>query len=139
MRNELVVPMALYVFYIGFLGILNARARVRAVRRGHVPAKYFKTYHGPPPPDDVIVMGRHFDNQFQVPLLFLIVCAAHLANGSANLTTVVVAWAFLASRIVHTIVHLGRNFIPVRMAAFGLGLLLTMVQAMQLLLARPLS
>ena len=60
--------MAFYAFFIWALGVYMFRTRVRALKTGEVDAKYFKVYTGQPPSERTILVGRHYDNQFQVPL-----------------------------------------------------------------------
>lgn len=121
MKQQLVLPMAFYVFYIFGLLLLNVRVRKTAIKSGRMDVRYFKTYRGDGAPDEVIVMGRHYDNQFQLPMLFLITCITYLAMDAVTSLTLILAWAFVVSRLVHSAVHLGRNHILKRMTAFGAG------------------
>jgi len=86
--------------------------------------KYFKTYPAESLPERVVVTGRHFDNQFQVPVLFLIGSAMHFSLGMVNSLTLLFAWGFVVSRFAHAFVHLGSNYIPARAAAYAFGWLL---------------
>jgi hypothetical protein len=121
MKYQLIYPMVAYVFLIWALVLANFRTRVRAVRSRQVSIKYFKAFLGEPPPENVVIRGRHYDNQFQVPVLFLIGCVAHFAVGAADQMTLVLAWTFIATRLAHSLIHLGSNRLGPRVAAFGLG------------------
>ena len=72
-------------------------------------------------PEYLIVLERHVDNQFQLPILFLVtgVLAITLKNQSPLIITL--SWAFIASRFVHSYIHLGKNNILKRAAVYGLG------------------
>lgn len=122
--------MATYVFYMWLLAILNFRTRVGAIRSGQMSHKFFKTYSGEAS-DRVVVVGRHYDNQFQLPMLFFITLC--LAMETGNLLTVVLAWAFVASRLAHSFVHLGHNRIQSRVIAFAAGWLVILFMWAQLL------
>ena len=113
--------MALYVFYIWCVTVFMFRTRVRSIKTGQVPLKYFKAYASEPPPEHVMVVGRHYDNQFQVPLLFLVTCALCIALGAVNTLTLVLAWAFVISRGFHAWIHLGSNHLQKRVMAFAAG------------------
>ncbi len=121
MHNPLVLPMIFYVFYICALAVFNLSTRIAAIKSKKMSAKYFKTYTGENPPERVTIVSRHFENQFQVPLLFFAGCCAHMALGLANETTIWLAWAFVATRLFHSMVHLGSNRIPYRLAAYAAG------------------
>lgn len=121
MKHQLIFPMAAYVFYTFALALHMFRTRVNAVKSGTVSVKYYKSQTGPPPPERVIVIARHYDNQFQLPILFFITCLAHIVMGSANPLTLSLAWGFVLSRAWHSWILLGKNRVLKRAAVFGLG------------------
>jgi hypothetical protein len=133
-RNLLIFPMAAYVFYMWALAVYMFRKRVAAIKSGEVGAAYFKTYEGKGPSDPVLVVGQHYDNQFQVPILFLITCAIHMLIDKVNYFTVFLAWAFIATRIAHSIVHLGSNKLPKRVLSFAAGWLVIMILWLKLVI-----
>jgi len=132
---SLIYPIAFYVLYIFTLFLIVAFVRVLGVKSGAVPLDYFATYTGRGPPEWMVVLGRHYDNQFQVPLLFLLTCTAalHLAGGRDALL-LALAWSFVASRLLHTAIHLGGNNIVYRLMAYALGWLLLMALWLRILL-----
>lgn len=127
MKNQLIFPMAFYVFYIWCLGAYLFNSRVKAVKADHSLGKFFKVYQGNPPPERVILIGRHFDNQFQVPMLFLLTCTLYPSLGIPSVTTVVLAWLFVVSRLLHSWVHLGRNKVLRRVFFYTLGWIVILV------------
>jgi hypothetical protein len=133
MEQHLIIPMVLYVIYILALGVLNFLARYRALRHGVVRLELFKAYTQSAP-EKLIVIGRHFDNQFQAPLLFLAAGAAHLAMKDVGGLTVILSWVFVATRLLHSLEHLGRNRIGLRAIWYALGLLVTVALWIQLLI-----
>jgi len=131
----LIYPIAFYVLYIFALFLIVAFLRIRGVKSGAIALEYFTTYTGSLPPERMVVLGRHYDNQFQVPLLFLVSCVAalHLPAGR-DVLAVSLSWGFIASRLLHTAVHLGSNHIVHRLMAYALGWLLLMALWLRLLL-----
>jgi hypothetical protein len=127
MNSQLLIPMVVYVFYIGMLQTYLLKVRINAVRTKKVSRAYYKTFStGETQPPDALVAGRHFDNQFQVPNLFFIGCVAHLVINQVNGLTVGLAWGFVVARWMHSFVHLGPNHIYSRIATFGLGWLMVL-------------
>lgn len=122
--NPLAWPPGVYVLYIFALFLALMAVRVRAVRRRQVPMAYFSTYSGTPPPEWMVVLGRHYDNQFQVPLLFLASCALLGPSSGHDMPTVALAWAFVAARLLHSVVHLRGNVVVRRLQAYALGWIL---------------
>ena len=74
-------------------------------------------------PDDVTKVSNNFDNQFQTPVLFYMICGVALVAGLAGPALVGLAWVFCASRVVHTAVHVSNNHVPYRFAAFFVGVI----------------
>lgn len=132
MKNELILPMAIYMFYMFGIGVYLFRSRAGALKKREVSFQYFKTYNVAPPPDKVVVIGRHYDNNFQVPLLFFVSCLTHMIIGSVNTYTVALAWFFVASRFFHSFVHLGSNDVRFRVVGFALGWLAIVLMWVQL-------
>ncbi len=120
-QPPLLLPMAFYVFYIWLLGLFLLMGRISAVRKKEVPPQYFKALQGFDLPEKLLNRTRHYDNQFQLPLLFFITCLVWLALNRSTPVVVGLAWAFVASRLIHSYVHLGTNNVIQRAASFVIG------------------
>ena len=70
--------------------------------------------------------ARNYANQFEMPVFFHAACAMALAAKVVDPLLVGLAWAFIAARVVHSIIHLGPNIVPARAAAFTISALLTL-------------
>jgi hypothetical protein len=66
-------------------------------------------------------IGNSYNNQLQVPVLFYVLVALTLIRHTADLLFVIMAWLFVASRIVHAYIHTGSNFVHYRFNAFAAG------------------
>src|SRR5262245_15348153 len=109
-----------FVVY-GLLGLARFRAiRVAGRTRGS-PDLALGRY---PWPDDAEKRAHNQRNQFELPVLFYAVTAFALLVGAADLIMVALAWAFVASRIVHAAIHIGPNKVRWRSPAFTVGLLI---------------
>ena len=94
--------------------------RVSAVKNG-LPIKYFKTFESGAPSEAMIKTERHYANLFEAPVLFYVACLAAMIVGAQGGLYVFFAWFFVAARIAHAVIHLGRNKVLYRMTAFFLG------------------
>ena len=88
-------------------------------------------------PDEAAKRANNQRNQFELPMLFYAVVAFALITKGADLAMIVLAWAFVLSRLVHAAIHIGPNKVRWRSPAFGLGLLI--VAAMWLDADKPMS
>ena len=84
-------------------------------------------------PEDATKRAASFRNQFELPVLFYAVTAFALLTKGANAVMILLAWAFVLTRIVHAAIHLGPNIVVWRTPAFAVGFLI--VTAMWIKLA----
>jgi hypothetical protein len=119
----MLLPMGVMVFYIWIMAISVFLIRKNDITKNRGALKYFKIYSvaDGKPNDRSILVGQHYDNLMQLPLLFLITCAVCLALKISDMKLVYLAWAFIISRLMHTYIHLGSNHILKRAATFALG------------------
>jgi len=94
------------------------RSRVRAVREGKVSVAYFRIYQGEAEPESTAKPARHFANLFEAPVLFYVVCLAAMNSHFTGVAMQVLAWVYVAARIIHAYVHLGGNRIRKRITAY---------------------
>jgi hypothetical protein len=72
-------------------------------------------------PDDARKRAHNQRNQFELPVLLYAVSAFALILNAADPTMLALAWAFVASRVVHAAIHIGPNKLRWRGPVFGLG------------------
>lgn len=68
------------------------------------------------------LLSNSFDNQFQLPVLFYVGSLAVLHFGLVDGVVVILAWLFVALRIVHAAIHVTNNRVYRRFAAYTAGL-----------------
>ncbi len=79
-----------------------------------------------------------YSNQFELPVIFYVLCLIALLTAKADLLMVVLAWAFVAARIAHALMHTGPNVVSVRGGIFGIGMLILVIMT-GILLVRLLA
>lgn len=122
-ENPMLAPMAAYVFYLFFMFLFVFIVRFRVVKAGNRDiGRYFKTYADKSKvPERFLVMERHVDNQFQVPMIFFVTGILAIALQRQTTPIVSLAWLFVISRFVHTYIHLGTNKLLKRAGIFAVG------------------
>ena len=70
---------------------------------------------------DVVNPSDNFENLFEMPVLFYAAILTLVASGQGDLTFVAAAWAFVALRGVHSLIHCTYNRIVHRFAAYALS------------------
>jgi hypothetical protein len=116
-------------------------ARVRAGRRREIVTDDFKFGESPRVPGYVSIPNRNYMNLLELPMLFYIVGIVLYVTGGASTPAIVVAWTFVALRVVHSIIHLSYNRVLHRLAAFSAAntalLVLWVIAAVHLAAAAP--
>jgi hypothetical protein len=86
-------------------------------------------------PDRIRAINNNVKNQFEVPVLFYAVAIILWQLGAAGALAQTLAWLFVASRVVHTLIHTGGNRVKWRFLAFAFGLLMVLALAVLVLIA----
>ena len=68
-------------------------------------------------------IGNCFQNQLETPILFYVVIALGLITRMTGVVFVTLAWAFVASRLVHAYIHTGTNNVKMRFYAMLVGVI----------------
>lgn len=82
-------------------------------------------------PDYVQKVSNNIRNQFQVPVLFYVVCFMLYSLDAVTFTVLSLAWAFVISRIVHAYIHMTSNYVPARFSVFTIGFVIMVLMAIQ--------
>jgi hypothetical protein len=96
--------------------------RTRAIRIGEIKAQNI-ALREPNWPPGITQVGNAYHNQLELPVLFYVLTILSLVTRHADLLFVVLAWIFVASRIVHAYIHVTDNNVNRRGPIFGLGAL----------------
>ena len=75
-------------------------------------------------------INNNIRNQFEVPVLFYVVTLILWQLGEVGWLAQGLAWTFVASRVAHTIVHTGVNYVPLRRKVFTFGYLVVLAMAL---------
>lgn len=125
-------PMFALVLITLVVLLINFIWRVRAVRSRQVSIKYFRVFDGVEAPEYLKAGARHYANLFELPVLFYVAALAAMVLRLESPVLIGLAWAFVFSRVVHTLIHMSYNNVLHRMLAFWGGVLT--VAAMWLIL-----
>lgn len=93
------------------------RCRIKAVKSGLTPL-YFRLNHGAKLPDYVVQATQHYDNLFEMPMLFYVVVLLAYVTQQADWALMWLGWGYVGTRLAHTLIHLGQNKLRQRMRVF---------------------
>lgn len=136
MKQTLIfVPMAVLALWtLAVLGMVPI-ARVRAGRARRIVTEDFRYGESPNVPDDVRLPNRLFMNLLEVPTLYYFASVVSFVTQQVDPTTLWLAWAFVALRLLHSAIYLGYNRVPHRAIVFGIGNFVVIAMWVRLLIA----
>jgi hypothetical protein len=78
-------------------------------------------------PAPALQIANAFRNQFELPILFYILCILAIITRQADFLFVVLAWLFVLFRLLHAAIHTTYNRVTHRSLAFALGCFVLML------------
>lgn len=122
MQQELILfPLFGMVLITLYITLRGAQLRYRAVMQDGLNPVYFKFNRGAKPPEYLLRVEQHYDNLYEQPLLFYIVSALIYTTQHADIILLVLAWLYIATRILHAVIHIRYNKLLWRRNAFFLS------------------
>jgi hypothetical protein len=118
-------PVLAHVLLIYIVYCVLGRRRYGAVKSGEAKAGQYKVRSTEPASS--VTGAANLSNQFELPVLFYVLCLTlHVTNG-VNYLTLALMWIFVASRYVHAWVHLTSNNLLLRNRSFVFGALIILL------------
>jgi len=118
MEKLILVPVFVQVLLTSIVLILMGRRRIKAAKNKEISVSAFKTMNLTGANEQVIATSRNFDNQFQMPMLYLFSVLFTLQLGLADVAYVILGACYVALRVVHAMVHIGNNNVRLRFNLF---------------------
>ena len=125
LATDILLPLFVQVALVFVVLFRTAVARQQAVASGRT--QWQDNALDDRWPEEARRPANNFRNQFELPVLFYVLVAFLLITNKADLVQVVLAWIFVASRVLHTVIHLGSNVVLRRGMAFFIGLVVLFV------------
>ena len=118
--NALVYPVLVQVLLTFGMLLWMGRVRVAAIKAGRVRIGEI-ALGGTAWPDDVRKVANNAQNQFETPILFYALCGIAMLVGATGPLTTLLAWGYVATRVVHTGIQVTSNRVRHRFVAFAAG------------------
>lgn len=85
-------------------------------------------------PEQVVKISNNIANQFETPILFYVLSVILFLTDNVSVFSVSLMGLYVVSRIVHSFIHTGSNYVPVRMKVFLVGTLMLLGTCVWLLI-----
>jgi hypothetical protein len=117
-QTWILYPLFVMVLLSIVVGLRMLQLRFRAVGQDGLPPAYFQLNRGGKPPAYMVQAEQHYTNLYETPLLFYTVVILIYVLNMTSVINLVLAWAYVASRLLHAYVHMGQNRLANRRRVF---------------------
>ncbi len=118
----LVLPMAALALWTFIVALLLFRRRVAEMRAKRIHPQAVAAARDMTAKLEDNRASDHYRNLFESPVLFYAALLAALVLHASSWLLIVLAWAYVALRIVHGVIHTGYNKVMHRLYAFAASL-----------------
>jgi hypothetical protein len=121
MTLKLVYPTLALILWIFIVGVILMLRRKDAFSSGALRPEdvNVSTERYPVP---ARLASANFSNQFETPVLYFALIMLAMEVGASGYGMALLAWLYVATRVVHTLIHIGPNKLPLRGAVYGVGI-----------------
>ena len=120
-HETILLPLFAMVLITLLVTLRLGQSRYRAVFQDGLNPGYFKLNRGGKPPEYLMRVEQHYENLFEQPLLFYIVGILIYVTQQTDTALLVLAWSYIATRILHGVIHIHYNNLIWRRNAFYLS------------------
>jgi hypothetical protein len=114
-------PVSVLALWTGAIALLTGVLRVVAVARGRMSVNALRPGESAEVPADVALANRNYMNLLEMPVLFYTGSLALYVTGHVDAAVIELAWAFVALRLLHSLIHLTYNRVTHRLVPFALS------------------
>jgi hypothetical protein len=118
--QAILAPLFVQVALTFALLVWMGAARIAAVRHGETRVRDIALGQ-PNWPPRIQQISNCYHNQFQLPMLFYVLVVLTYVLHKADYLFIIMAWVFVALRIVHAAIHTTSNHVGHRFQAFAAG------------------
>ena len=103
------------------------KRRYRGVLKNGLDHRYFRLYKDAELPDYLLKVTQHFHNLLEIPPLYYNAMILLVALNATDTLYVLLSWAFLISRLVHSYIHTTSNRLMLRKNAFIVSMVIMII------------
>jgi len=135
-EHGMIAPVLALVAWTFVMWLWMYATRIPAMQRAGIDVAELSRTGAPLVlPPEVSRVADNYNHLHEQPTIFYALALAAQLGGAVDATNVALAWAYVALRVVHSLVQATRNVIPVRFAVFALGSLVLLALLVRTALA----
>jgi hypothetical protein len=133
-QTDILLPVLALVGWTLLIMLLIPYQRFKAAFAGKVTAKDFRYGESGRVPGEVSLPNRNYMNLLEAPLLFYVVCITLFILQTVDMLALTLAWTYVGSRVLHSLVHVTYNNVYHRLTIFVISNIILLVLWGQLLM-----
>ncbi len=115
---EIINPIFALVLLTFIIGFSLGGSRLISAKKGHVDRRYFRLMSEYTPPEYSKKLERNFSNLLEFPIIFYVGCLLSIVLNVSSPLLILLAWAFVILRFIHSVIHVTYNYPFHRFYAF---------------------
>lgn len=128
--NYIIWPVLAQIFLTLMMFTILGVRKSKAVKAGEVNRQQ-AAMNNRVWPESVLKVSNNIANQFEIPVLFYALCLVLYNIDAVDIIAILLAWFFVLSRFAHAFVHIGSNYVPMRLRLFLVGCLILIAMLVQ--------
>lgn len=124
-HDVIFLPMLVNIFLVIVLYLLLGYRKKQASRERAVDESR-RALHADAWPESVQQVNNCIRNQFELPVLFYVLCFILWGLNAVNIWVLLATWGFVVLRYCHAFIHVGSNYVPVRRRFFTFATLIVL-------------
>ena len=125
--TQILYPIAMQLLLILITALLTITRRRNGALSGDIKIDQFKAMNLAGLEDKYITPGNSYNNQFQMPMLFMMFVLFTLQLQLVDMFFMVASWIFVGLRYAHAYIHLTYNHVMHRLLCFATSSLILFV------------
>jgi hypothetical protein len=136
MFDSILLPVIALILWTFVIWVWMYATRIPALRAARIDVRGIKRKSDIDAlPVAVQQIADNYNHLHEQPTVFYVLALCAHVLGAADGGNVLLAWSYVALRVVHSIIQCTRNFVPVRFFVFAASSIVLMVMTLRLLIA----
>ena len=131
---NIIYPLFVMVLLPATVVLMIFIFRVKAVRDGNLRVQHFALHTTEGTSPLLTKLTHNLANQFEMPVLFYTVCVLAVAIPVVDERLVLLGWCYVASRYLHSLIHISYNKVLHRVAVFFVSNVILIIMWFRLML-----
>lgn len=129
-KYTIIQPLMTMVFLTFLVTIRLMIVTTGATFRKDVKYSFFRLFNTPgvETPFSIESARQHYKNMFELPILFYLLCILLIFFNNITSIDVYLAWGFVISRIIHSIIRIPNQNVNYRFTAFSIGFIILLIE-----------